>query len=381
MNDDQAIEDFEVAWIVGDHAPDILHAVKQHSKFVATEMVLIDMECRWRFTSKLPNDAIGAQPRWDDYLRVVGDVDDSLRLRGLAEEYRSRQLWGDQPNHDHFVARLPGQTIELSRRLRKIDAELNADGLTTRRKNPPSIGTPDPRAPLPFHDFTIQQHIGSGGMGRVYRAHQISLDRPVAIKALRKSFQQDSAYIDRFLEEAKLLAKLEHPNILNIYGVGQYPGGGYFIAMQFVDGNTLDSIDSQLPAEEAIRIAVDVIKAIGFAHENQILHGDLKPQNVLVSHQLDVLVIDFGLAQKVHHDQSLTSLGGTTTYLAPEVANGKPMTVAADIYGLGFILQTLADYSSSKNLLAASENCLHPSPHDRPTSANEVLKRLSTEEV
>ena len=179
---------------------------------------------------------------------------------------------------------------------------------------------------------------GQGGMASIYRAYDLTLERTVAIKVLRPELDAG----DTFRHEARAIAKLPHPNIVTVFDVGQHDGANY-IVMEFVEGQDLKQwIEAEAPFHigRAIDIIVQVCAAVGFAHEQGILHCDLKPQNVLVLPNGQVKVADFGIARVL----STTTAGpsgkawGTPYYAAPELVSGKPLTAASDVYAIGVML-------------------------------------------
>lgn len=177
-------------------------------------------------------------------------------------------------------------------------------------------------------------------MGVVYLAREISLDRWVAIKVLGAG-AEDPARVERFLSEARLAAKLRHPNIVSIHSVGDADGVRYFV-MDFVEGVTLDGYVSHrggLPLEEARSILVAICRAVGHAHKQGIVHRDLKPGNVMIDTAGHVLVMDFGLA-KASSGVGVTAPGvivGTPAYISPEQLQGRPASPRSDIYAIGLI--------------------------------------------
>ena len=195
-----------------------------------------------------------------------------------------------------------------------------------------------------FGEFRLISHIGSGGMADVYLGEQINLERPAAIKVLRPALMEASGerVVDRFRREAMLAAGLNHPNIVQVYTIG-VESGFHFIAQEFVHGNDLASIIKtrripELPV--ALHIVRQVASALAAAGEAEIVHRDIKPDNILVTHRGVVKVADFGLAQL--HDSSergdLTLEGmtlGTPLYMSPEQVRGKELDPRSDIYSLG----------------------------------------------
>lgn len=194
-------------------------------------------------------------------------------------------------------------------------------------------------------DYELIEELARGGMGVVYRARQVSLNRLVAVKVMLAP--QSPADARRFRREAEVAASLSHPNIISIYEVGEHEGQPFF-AMELIEGQTLAKLshDQPLPARRAAQLLMTVAGAVHFAHERHLLHRDLKPSNVLVDAFDAPHVTDFGLAKRSDGDADLTLAGqvlGTPNYMPPEQAEatGRPTTVAGDVYALGAILYQL----------------------------------------
>jgi serine/threonine-protein kinase len=193
--------------------------------------------------------------------------------------------------------------------------------------------------------YEIQQRIGRGGMADVFAARDLLLDRPVAIKVLFPEFAADPNFVERFKREAQAAANLNHPNIVSVYDWGR-AGSTYFMAMEYIAGRTLaDAIRSngRISAEAATDIALEVASALGFAHENGVVHRDIKPGNILIAHDGRVKVADFGIARALNsaNEQDLTQAGavmGTATYFSPEQAQGGQPDPRSDLYSLGIVL-------------------------------------------
>src|ERR1051325_10782208 len=217
-------------------------------------------------------------------------------------------------------------------------------------KSEPASGariTPPPPAELAkdFPQLEILELLGAGGMGMVYKARQITLDRVVALKILPPDSGDDPSFAERFAREARALAKLSHPNIVGIYDFGQANGRYYFL-MEFVDGVNLRQMirAERLAPREALAIIPQVCDALQYAHDQGIVHRDIKPENLLVDRKGRVHIADFGLAKLVGGaaDARLTQsqhIMGTPHYMAPEQFE-HPLTVdhRADIYSLGVVL-------------------------------------------
>ncbi|MBS0456941.1 MAG: protein kinase [Proteobacteria bacterium] len=195
-----------------------------------------------------------------------------------------------------------------------------------------------------FGDYELREMIGKGGMGVVYRAHQTSLDREVAVKLLAAGPWASREFIERFRNEAQSAARMQHPNIVAIYEVGSADEMHYF-SMRLVIGGSLASVlqrDGRMPALRAAQVLRTVAEAVDYAHKLGVLHLDLKPANVLLDEAGTPYVADFGLARRLEHGRSATldEVSGTPSYMAPEqaIARAQKVTPATDIWGLGAIL-------------------------------------------
>ncbi len=197
-------------------------------------------------------------------------------------------------------------------------------------------------------DFVLEKKIGHGGMGEVYLAHQVSLDRRVAVKVLPRSLATQENFIERFQREAKAAANLIHPNVIQIYSIGVEQGTPYF-AMEYVDGEDLAERlkrVKRLSYEEAVDIVAGVANALACAYEKNIVHRDIKPSNIMLDKNNVVKVMDFGLAKATQGgDQvNLTQSGlimGTPNYMSPEQARGEPLDCRSDLYSLGVVFYEL----------------------------------------
>ena len=203
--------------------------------------------------------------------------------------------------------------------------------------------------------YEIQSPLGAGGMGEVYRATDSKLGRDVALKVLPGEMAQDPERLARFRREAKVLAQLDHPNIVTIYSVEELDSI-HFLTMQLVEGLPLDRVIPQggLPFEQIVEIAGALGEALAAAHEKGIVHRDLKPANVMVSNEGRVKVLDFGLAKDVRGsnlgDATMTSASrtevgvvmGTPAYMSPEQTSGRPLDHRTDIFSLGVLLHEMA---------------------------------------
>ncbi|MCA9058094.1 MAG: serine/threonine protein kinase [Planctomycetaceae bacterium] len=211
-----------------------------------------------------------------------------------------------------------------------------------------AVPSQDELAPF-FPDFELQELIGVGGMGCVFRARQMRLDRMVAIKILPRELAADALFAERFSREARAMARLNHPNIVRVYDYGK-TGDVYFLIMEYMDGmNLRELIDAgAIPATEACRIFEQVCGALQYAHAEGVVHRDIKPENILFSRLGHVALADFGLARLAidsNVEISLTQTRqamGTLNYMAPEQwENPRAVDHRADIYALGVLLYEL----------------------------------------
>jgi eukaryotic-like serine/threonine-protein kinase len=190
--------------------------------------------------------------------------------------------------------------------------------------------------------YEVIERIGGGGMAVVFRALDTLLNRHVSIKVLRAQFANDEDFVRRFRREAQAAASLSHPNVVNIYDVGM-EGEDYYIVMEYVDGLTLKEViqdRAPLPVSEAIDIAKQICSALGHAHENNIVHRDIKPHNILIGKDGRIKVTDFGIARAITSN-TITQDGsvlGSVHYFSPEQARGGITDVKSDIYSLGVVL-------------------------------------------
>jgi serine/threonine protein kinase/tetratricopeptide (TPR) repeat protein len=240
-----------------------------------------------------------------------------------------------------------------------------------------------------FGPYEVKVHLGSGGMGEVYRAFDPRLGRDVALKVIRRVLIDDDSALDRLLREATLASALNHPNIVTIYETGVV-GSDRYIAMELIEGSTLRQLAAQgLPLSRIVGIARQVAEALAVAHGSQIIHRDIKPDNVMVRPDGYVKLLDFGLA-RAQPDQfgagstdagrSSTEAGlilGTIGYMAPEQARGEPVAAEADVFSLGVVLYELV--TGRHPFMAASQlgtlNALMWETPEPPSLLNPELPR------
>jgi WD40 repeat protein/predicted Ser/Thr protein kinase len=222
-----------------------------------------------------------------------------------------------------------------------FDVALADDEAPTAQQISPATGATRPRL---FGDYELLEEIARGGMGVVYKARQVSLKRVVALKMLLAGAFASRDFVERFYREAEAVARLDHPNIVPVFDVGQHEGQHYF-TMRLVDGPNLAKRlrGHPLTARNAAELLAKVARAVHYAHEHGVLHRDLKPANILLDASGEPFVTDFGLAKLTEGGQALTrpeGLVGSPSYMAPEQAAGKTaeLTTATDVYSLGVVL-------------------------------------------
>jgi serine/threonine-protein kinase len=294
--------------------------------------------------------------------RVSDASEREQRLDEVATAYLKAQEAGQAPDRQDFLDRYPELAGELREffadqdRLDRLAAPLRPLATSFERGVSPTplpiqtAGETVPLLPPPprsFGDYTVLSAVGQGGMGVVWKARQRRPDRLVALKMFRAGDLASPTDVQRFRNEAEVIAQLDHPSILPVYEVGEHDGV-HFFSMKLVEGGSLaDHLDSfRGDPHAAARLLAIVARAVHYAHQRCVLHRDLKPSNILLNAQGEPHVSDFGLAKRVETDSSLTRSGapvGTPSYMAPEQASGRKgtITTATDVYGLGAVLYAL----------------------------------------
>lgn len=198
-------------------------------------------------------------------------------------------------------------------------------------------------APVLGNRYQLLQSLGTGGMAVVYRAYDLRLERPVAIKVLRQDYSQSDAFRERFRQEAKAAANLSHPNIVTVHDFG-LDASRLYIVMEFVPGTDLKTILKErghLDIDEAISLIVQACAGIGYAHRAGLVHCDVKPHNMLVTPDQRLKVTDFGIARalsSIAPDEKHDVVWGSPLYFSPEQAAGQAPSPASDVYSLGVVL-------------------------------------------
>jgi eukaryotic-like serine/threonine-protein kinase len=220
--------------------------------------------------------------------------------------------------------------------------------------------------------YRVEQPLGTGAMGLVVLARDTVLDRRVAVKVLADHLAADDAFRQRFLREARLAARLCHPNIVQVFDAGE--DGRPFLVMEYVDGGTVADRLARGPGfspAEVLTLAADLAAGLAHAHAMGIVHRDVKPHNVLIGPAGVTKLTDFGIARALE-DHGLTEIGtvlGTAHFMAPEQAAGGPVGPAADVYALGAVLRHVAGDSLPAGLEPLVDAALAPEPAARPSAA------------
>jgi serine/threonine-protein kinase len=280
----------------------------------------------------------GLGPQIEDFLAAVDESQwPPLLERLLQVESELRRRAGEEPTAEEYCRRFPDGTALVAAVFGPESARISAtdsrpDSTPTATIMADELIGHDGPAPAPrnrvrdFGDYELIKELGRGGMGIVYEARQISLDRPVALKMIRAGALAGAEELQRFQNEVEAVAKLDHPHIVPIYEVGDHQGQRYF-SMRLISGRGLnkalagDAVDPRAAATLMVTIAA----AVHHAHQRGILHRDLKPSNILLDEQDQPHVVDFGLAKRVGGGEDLTASGvvlGTPAYMGPRAGVG-----------------------------------------------------------
>jgi ABC-type branched-subunit amino acid transport system substrate-binding protein len=234
-----------------------------------------------------------------------------------------------------------------------------------------------------FGGYRVDSLVGRGGMGVVYRATDLSLERPVALKLIAPELAEDERFRDRFLREPRLAASLDHPNVIPIYEAGEHDGKLY-LAMRFVEGSDLKSVlerDGELAPERAMDLLAQVAGALDAAHRRALVHRDVKPANILLDRDGHVYLTDFGITKQLGGASTDTGrVVGTLDYLAPEQIRGDPVDGRTDVYALGCVLyECLAGAPPFRRATEAETLWAHmqeePEPLRRRPALDSVLRK------
>jgi serine/threonine-protein kinase len=337
---------FALLWETDGPPPDVFGFLKAHAELPPREcldILLIDVYHRWRSKSALPV---------EDYLRAFPAVaaDRELKLDLVFGDLRiAADARGAAPDLAGYAARFPELREELERQLEVAEWVENQSGPAHVGGTPPAAAPAGPEAPAPapgVQSLEILEQLGEGAMGVVYRARQSGLDRVVALKKLHAVARNDPKLLARFRTEAQAVARLSHPNFVQIYEIGERDGLPYFL-MEHVSGGSLERklMSGPLPWRQAAGLIESLARAMSVAHAHGIVHRDLKPANILLTLDGQPKITDFGLAKIISgQDAGLSKTGGiigTPSYMAPEQAEGGGAGPSSDIYSLGATLYEL----------------------------------------
>ncbi|MEC9093148.1 MAG: serine/threonine-protein kinase [Planctomycetota bacterium] len=275
-------------------------------------------------------------------------------IEEVIAEFLESVEQGKIPDREKMIAAHPDLACELREFFASHDGVFGAraSGIHNSDERAPSLDSADePRSPDSesslIGGYRILEEIDRGGMGIVFKAHDIQLNRTVALKVIRSGRLASESDVQRFRSEAQAAAKLDHPGIVPVYEVGTENGQPYF-SMAFVEGETLDSFQlrNRLSIEDSCSLVREIAIAIDHAHENGLIHRDLKPANILVDQNGRPRITDFGLVKSLENDDGLTATGeilGTINYMSPEQAAARNDQVdrRTDIYSLGAMLYFL----------------------------------------
>ncbi len=236
--------------------------------------------------------------------------------------------------------------------------------------------------------YRLIEAIGSGGMADVYLAYDEVLERDVAFKILHRKYADDKESIERFRREARSAASLAHTNIVSVHDRGETDEGSYYMVMEYMPGGTLEDLIEQegpLPPQRAVAIAIQTAQALQVAHEREVIHRDIKPQNILLSNTGEAKVADFGIA-RVASATTVTQAGailGTLHYMSPEQALGNPATPQSDLYSLGVVLYQMLtgelpyDAETPVGIVMKHVSGLSRSPRDVNPNVSEAMNAVT----
>jgi len=238
--------------------------------------------------------------------------------------------------------------------------------------------------------YELAEVVGHGGMSTVYKARDSLLERNVVLKVLHQQYSEDEDFVERFKREARSVAQLQHPNIVTVIDRGE-EGGRQYIVFEYVDGENLKELvvrKGRLDVRTTLGVGLEIARALSFAHGHGLVHRDVKPQNVLLNGDGGAKVTDFGIARSLDVEHSMTQTGtvlGTSNYIAPEQANGRPVGAQTDVYSLGIVLYEMltgeVPFPGENFVAVAMKHIQEPSPSvldargDVPLRVAEMIDR------
>ena len=304
----------------------------------------------------------------DDRLAFIDSVcgdDASLRMRVKA-------LLAAHDNPDSYLAK-PAAKFDVTQSLAGVAGGSNlSDSSSGHGRFSPGTKIAD--------RYRIVSLLGRGGMGEVYRADDLRLDQPVALKFLPTELAKDQKRLDYFHNEVKLARQISHPNVCRVYDIGEVDGQ-HFISMEYIDGEDLKTLLSRigrLPNDKGVEIAQQLCAALSAAHSKGVLHRDLKPANIMIDGQGKVRITDFGLATAVNEGENIVGMSGTPAYMAPEQLLRGETSIQSDLYSLGLLLYEL--FTGKPTHTASSLAELRSLHEDSSRAANpsDVLEEMDT---
>jgi eukaryotic-like serine/threonine-protein kinase len=225
--------------------------------------------------------------------------------------------------------------------------------------------------------YRLEQRIGSGGMATVWLGRDLRLDRPVAIKLLSETLVEQPGFVDRFEREARIAARLSHPNLVTVHDLG-FEGDRPYLVMEYVEGETLaERLERDPAGVDATAVGRALLEALAHIHDAGIVHRDIKPANLIFDEAGEVRLTDFGIARMLDGGAQITQTGevvGTLRYMPPEVADGGAPTARADLFSLGVLLGEIGGHEAGLGTLV--ERLRDPDPERRPASAAAALELL-----
>ncbi len=347
--DETLREEFESAWMEGRPAPIDDHLPPaDDERYLGTleELVHIEIEFSWKHFSGAMGDTaetisrpVAIEEYFDRFPRLN---DPKIVPRLVRQEFYVRHRYGDAPHSQEYRQRFPNM-------IRTAD---ELDAIVPDRVIDRSTDEPDNKAGTSIDRYQLVNEHGRGGFGVVWRANDPKLGREVAVKQLRDKAARNDLVRCRFLNEARISARLEHPGVVAVHDMGSEDAERPFYTMKFVKGQTLGEAIKEFhqgnksPSDRSVgrlrllNVFLAIVKTMEYAHAQNVVHSDLKPQNIVLGEYGETVILDWGLA-KSHEPKAPDALQGTPAYMSPEQVRCEEINTQADIYALGVILYQL----------------------------------------